>query len=447
MFHPDVVGVFPVDRLARVMDPQTTTWQNCLEHVALSDVGLRRSNNQDSLAVVVASSPAAFQQRGHLFMVADGMGAHAAGELASKLAVDTVPLSYHKLMDRSPPDALRAAVEDANNLIHTRGRASPDFKGMGTTSTTLVLLPQGAIVAQVGDSRAYRLRGDRYEQLTFDHSLVWEMRAAGNLPNGQVPEYIPKNVITRSLGPNAVVQVDIEGPFPLMVGDTFLLCSDGLSGQVKDEEMGMILQCLPLAEAARALVDLANLRGGPDNITLIIARVTAPWTPGASEGPSRSSRRAPAGNPVHPVMWMTLGILALLGVGLLTLQMPWWGLASLLAAAAVGAAAMLLRSGRGAPSAQWSGQPLGRGPYTSAQAAPSAEFVNQLATVARELREAATKGQWAVDWTRFNAQMDRGTAATQTGDFAQAIRQYCQSISFMMAELKRQRRSGGSGGR
>jgi len=146
-------------------------------------------------------------------------------------------------------------------------------------------------------------------------------------------------------------------------------------------------------------------------------------------------------------MWMTLGILALLGVGLLTLQMPWWGLASLLAAAAVGAAAMLLRSGRGAPSAQWSGQPLGRGPYTSAQAAPSAEFVNQLATVARELREAATKGQWAVDWTRFNAQMDRGTAATQTGDFVQAIRQYCQSISFMMAELKRQRRSGGSGGR
>ena len=277
------------------MDPQKTAWQSGLEHVALSDLGLRRSNNQDSMTAAVAGSLAAFQQRGHLFMVADGMGAHAAGELASKLAVDTVPLSYHKLADRSPPEALRAAMEDANSQIHSRGCASPDFKGMGTTSTVLVLLPQGALVAQVGDSRAYRFRGNRYEQLTFDHSLVWEMRAAAALPAGQVPDYIPKNVITRSLGPNPSVQVDLEGPFPVAVGDTFLLCSDGLSGPVNDEEMGILLHCLPPAEAARTLIDLANLRGGPDNITVVIVRVQGPLSPGGQTAPSATpSPRAAA---------------------------------------------------------------------------------------------------------------------------------------------------------
>ena len=125
-------------------------------------------------------------------MVADGMGAHAAGELASKLAIDTVPLSYQKIVDRAAPDALLAAVEDANQQINQRGGSDPEFKGMGTTCTVLVLLPQGALAAQVGDSRAYRLRGNRFEQLTFDHSLVWELRASGQLPAGHIPDYIPE---------------------------------------------------------------------------------------------------------------------------------------------------------------------------------------------------------------------------------------------------------------
>ena len=120
-----------------------------------------------------------------------------------------------------------AAVEDANQQIDQRGSSDPEFKGMGTTSTVLVLLPQGALAAQVGDSRAYRFRGDRFEQLTFDHSLVWELRASGQLPAGHIPDYIPKNVITRSLGPNPTVQVDVEGPFPLVVGDTFCSAATG----------------------------------------------------------------------------------------------------------------------------------------------------------------------------------------------------------------------------
>ena len=220
------------------MDQNADLWKHCLEYAALSDLGLRRSNNQDSLAVVIAGGQAAWQQRGHLFMVADGMGAHAAGELASKMAVDCVPLTYQKMLDAPPPEALRHAIADANQQIHDRGQASDDFRGMGTTASTLVLLPQGAVVAHVGDSRVYRLRGQRFEQLTFDHSLVWEMSAAGNMPEDEVPDYVPKNIITRSLGPNAEVEVDLEGPFPLEMGDTFLLCSDGLSGQVRDEEIG-----------------------------------------------------------------------------------------------------------------------------------------------------------------------------------------------------------------
>ncbi len=96
-------------------------------------------------------------------------------------------------------------------------------------------------MAHVGDSRVYRLRGGKYEQLTFDHSLLWEMSASGQFSKDSLPNLVPKNIITRSLGPHKNVQVDLEGPFPLEVGDTFLMCSDGLSGQVKDEEMGAIL--------------------------------------------------------------------------------------------------------------------------------------------------------------------------------------------------------------
>ena len=141
---------------------------------ALSDVGLRRTNNQDNMGVMMASNADLWQRRGHLFLVADGMGAHAAGEYASKLAVDHVPHTYHKEPDASAATAIRKAIEEANHIIPARGQANPDFQGMGTTCSALIMLPEGAMVAHVGDSRVYRLRSNRLEQLTFDHSLVWE---------------------------------------------------------------------------------------------------------------------------------------------------------------------------------------------------------------------------------------------------------------------------------
>ena len=239
-----------------------------LKHASVSDLGMRRTNNQDSLAVIVTDDVATWATRGHLLMVADGMGAHAAGELASKLAVDNIPHTYFKLRDLYPPAALRQAIRDANTAIHAKGQSSIGFQGMGTTCSCLVLLPQGALVAHIGDSRVYRLRGDLLEQLTFDHSLVWEMAAAGQMTEADVPAYIPKNVITRSLGPHPTVHIDLEGPFSAQSGDMFLICSDGLSGPVTDEEIGAILHCLGPQEAAETLVDLANLRGGPDNISV-----------------------------------------------------------------------------------------------------------------------------------------------------------------------------------
>src|SRR6185369_2097132 len=108
--------------------------------------------------------------RGHVFVVADGMGAHAAGELASKMAADGIPHNYHKIHDQPAVWAIAKAVEEINDQINQRGQANIDFQGMGTTSSVLVLLPQGALVAHVGDSRVYRLRGEQLEQLTFDHS-------------------------------------------------------------------------------------------------------------------------------------------------------------------------------------------------------------------------------------------------------------------------------------
>src|SRR6187549_623815 len=252
-----------------------------LKHASVSDLGMRRSNNQDSLAVVVTDDVATWATRGHLLIVADGMGAHAAGELASKLAVDNIPHTYFKLRDLYPPAALRQAIRDANTTIHSKGQSSIGFQGMGTTCSCLVLLPQGALVAHIGDIRIYRLRGDVLEQLTFDHSLVWEMAAAGQMTEADVPSYIPKNVITRSLGPHPTVHIDLEGPYSAESGDKFLICSDGLSGPVTDEEISTMLYCMDPEDAAETLVDLANFRGGPDNISVVVAKVDGVVPPSA----------------------------------------------------------------------------------------------------------------------------------------------------------------------
>jgi protein phosphatase len=411
------------------------TSHGALEHAALTDVGLRRANNQDAFAIVLAADDQDARRQGNLLMVADGMGAHAAGELASKIACESLPHTYRKLVDRPPADALRQAVLAANASIHERGQANAEFQGMGTTCSVLLLLPHTAIVAHVGDSRVYRLRGRTLDQLTFDHSLVWEMLAAGQMPRGEAASFIPKNIITRSLGPHADVQVDLEGPFPLEVGDTFLLCSDGLSGQVKDEEIGPILAALSPSEAVRLLVDMANLRGGPDNITALVAHVLA----------------VPAGNPelpppivkgarpsAHPALWCLLALCGLIAVGLAGSGYYVGALISGLLAVATGLVGLVQNTrNRSAPAATGLDGPFGSGPHTSHDGVPRAESVAVLCQMAQQLREAAKDEHWTLDWGRFNGYCEQAQTALAAADFKRAVRQYALAISFMMSELRR----------
>lgn len=382
-------------------DSNWPLWQHCLECAAVSDIGLRRANNQDAKAVVLAGSQEDFDRRGHLFLVADGMGAHAAGELASKLAADNIPLTYTKHPARDPAAALRVAVEEANQKIHIRGQESEDFQGMGTTVSTLVLLPQGALVAHVGDSRVYRLRGTLLEQLTFDHSLAWELHR--DQPKTDISPGIPKNIILRSLGPRETVEVDLEGYYPLEQGDTFLLCTDGLSGQVTNEEIAAILQCLPPSEALQVFVDIANLRGGPDNITGIVVHVTGPLQigTGTSQGTGLKSRSAGAQE----------------GGGLGSKLWSW------------------IRGGsRGRNGKRW-----GKGPYQTLDSPPSEQVVVELQKVVQELRNAAARSQWQIDWEDFNQKESAGQQAAQSNDFPQAVQHFCRAILGMMHQLRQQR--------
>jgi protein phosphatase len=414
------------------------TLRCAVESAALSDVGLRRGNNQDSLAIVLASDEQDWERRGHLFMVADGMGAHAAGELASKMASESIGHTYRKLLDRAPLDALRHAVLAANASIHDRGQANAEFQGMGTTCSVLVLLPRSAIIAHVGDSRVYRLRQATLDQLTFDHSLVWEMMAAGQMPRGEVASFIPKNIITRSLGPHADVQVDLEGPIPLQVGDTFLLCSDGLSGQVQDEEIGAILSVLSPQEAVRTLVDMANLRGGPDNITAVVVRVLA-VPEGEAEETESHVPSDPAAPHAHPALWAVMAACVLIALGLAAVGHYIPAFVSVLLAAVAAVVALVQSLGRSSPQPSNAGQSKrAPGPHATWECPPDSEAVAVLCQMAQQLREAAKDEHWTLDWGRFNAFGEQAQAALATREYTTAVRQYALAISFMMSEIRGQ---------
>ena len=425
---------------------QALNWSECLNYAALSDVGMRRSNNQDAYSLLLASSIEDWQRRGHVFVVADGMGAHAAGELASKMAADEVPHNYYKFREESSPDAIRKTIRQVNEDIHRKGQANSEFHGMGTTAVTLILLPQGALVAHVGDSRAYRLRNGRLEQLTFDHSLLWEMSASGQFARDTLPNLVPKNIITRSLGPHKTVLVDLEGPYPLEIGDTFLLCTDGLSGQLKDEEIGAIMMALPPNEAAQVLIDLANLRGGPDNITVEVVRITGPaitWNGSAPPEPlalAPEKTGADGPPPINKKLWAVVLVALAAAVGLTQLN----GLAALAALMVAGALATWGIVQRISPTAEVHylapGARLGRGPYAGVDCTPNQAIVNNLELLSDQLREAASDGQWSVDWNRFNTLSQHGKAAAGRGDYAQAIREFARAQHFMITELRKQGR-------
>ncbi|MDG2222590.1 MAG: protein phosphatase 2C domain-containing protein [Rubripirellula sp.] len=400
----------------------------------LTDVGMRRANNQDSSACLPSTSAERFASRGHLFVVADGMGAHAAGELASEMATEKIAMHYFRGTGDDAIEALRSAVSEANAAIHQRGQSNAEFHNMGTTASALAILPAGAVVAHVGDSRVYRLRGGLIEQLTFDHSLVWEMEASGHSSNSVWGAAIPKNVITRSLGPNASVEIDVEGPFEVKPNDCFLLCSDGLTGLVEDDEIGTLMDCLPEEMATRVLVDLTNLRGGPDNTTVVVVRVKNPPTIESRRARPKTRR---GNSSVSPFM-IAGAVICLIVAGLFAVMQSWGLVVVAVILAVISAVTCLVQAstgGSGSVSAPASG---GKGPYRSGDATATRALYESLGEKVKELREAASQNNWMMDWRKVNELQEKGLAALKAKSEKEAIKFQSRAIIETMNQLREQ---------
>jgi protein phosphatase len=261
-----------------------------------TDVGRRRSHNEDAYLV---------DEDLGLFVVADGMGGHAGGGTASRLAVETIRKVVRGARDHNPgafragaavedsavPDVLRQAVEEACAVIFEAAQADPDLSGMGTTVTAALVGGRSSFIAHVGDSRCYLVRGGRIYQVSEDHSLVNEQLKAGAISADEARNSRFRNIITRSVGFEHDVDVDLMG-LELEPQDAVILCCDGLSNLVEDQEILRVVEESPLAEAPDALVALANDRGGDDNITVIVIRAS-----GAVVGPAEDTPGETAGGP------------------------------------------------------------------------------------------------------------------------------------------------------
>jgi protein phosphatase len=211
------------------------------------------------------------------------MGGAQAGEVASKAAAESFD---RELPPGSPERVLEETIEGANRTIHERARRDPELAGMGTTTTALIvdLEAEEVAIGHVGDSRAYRFRDGRLERLTRDHSLVEEMRRKGQLTDAQAEDHPQRSIITRALGPEPEVKVDLQ-TVPAQAGDVFLVCSDGLTTMLDDDHVARLLgRASSMESAVRALVDEANRAGGRDNITVVAFRLEDAAAPAAAPG-------------------------------------------------------------------------------------------------------------------------------------------------------------------
>ena len=231
-----------------------------------SDVGKKRQLNQD----VVYSSELPVGNLPNLFIIADGMGGHKAGDYASRYAVDTIEKETLESLEENPEIILQKAISKANKDIRELSHQNPDMEGMGTTIVAATIYGKYMKVANVGDSRLYIINGKKIKQITRDHSLVEEMVRIGELDRISARNHPNKNIITRAVGVTASVVADFFD-VELKEGDVILMCSDGLSNMLEDEEIRMIA-CAQrdIIEKAEALVRAANNNGEKDNISLII---------------------------------------------------------------------------------------------------------------------------------------------------------------------------------
>ena len=273
------------------MTDQRTSIGRVVVHVfGRTDVGRTREHNEDAFLIAdLTTNHTALDDRleehvvgarGTLFMVADGMGGAAAGEIASAMAVETVLEEMRARWlanDRRDPEsfaaALKIATDVANTRIHRMATEQPEFRGMGTTATIAGLLGDTLYLAQVGDSRAYVVRDGRARQITKDQSLMQRLIDAGEITEEEAEQSERRNIILQALGPEPTIRTDITHQ-QLRRGDTVVLCSDGLSGLVRPEEIARVVSFEhDLKKVCKRLIDRANENGGPDNITVVVARV------------------------------------------------------------------------------------------------------------------------------------------------------------------------------
>jgi protein phosphatase len=261
----------------------------------LSDVGLVRALNEDSVLYIPPQQNDSNQNRGGLALVADGMGGHAAGEVASAMAAEIISRCYFDL-EGSVPDLLTSAFKEANREILKKSESNTACKGMGTTCTALAFDDRQVWLAHIGDSRAYLLRDGELQQLSEDQSLVAQMVQRGELSEEEAENSPMSSVILQALGTRPdIVPIIWKEAMPLLDGDVLLLCSDGLSNMVPSETIADIAGRLPPYEACQALINAALEAGGQDNVSLGIFSVvaTAKQIP---SGQNNSTRRIKIAN-------------------------------------------------------------------------------------------------------------------------------------------------------
>lgn len=243
-----------------------------IEYACLSDIGLRRSMNQDSYSVFPEDSQAVSSPKGQLFIVADGIGGHIGGNTASKMAVNIVQEEYFKDEAENIPECLRSAFQKANQLICDELSCTDPYMKMGTTCSALVLASQNAYIAHVGDSQILHIREGTITQLTRDHTIISDLLQRGAITEEEAQQHPEKRVLSRALGIEADIQIDILDPIELHEKQSFVLCTDGLS-KVSPEEIKNVVLAQPAEEACRILVQMANDRGGSDNVTVQVIKI------------------------------------------------------------------------------------------------------------------------------------------------------------------------------
>jgi protein phosphatase len=322
----DITAPYETETLQAGWAVKSSARPRCYAYIAFgakTDLGRVRENNEDKFDYLEPDEPSVLATRGRVYAVADGMGGHSAGQVASELSLNVFIRSYYADTKADVEASLNRAVREANAFVVDVARTIPGRNGMGATVTAAVVRDDDLIIAQVGDSRCYLLREGRFEQLTEDHSWVAEQVRSGAMTLEAAEQSPFRNVITRSMGGAPEVEPDLYA-VKLQVGDRFLLCSDGLSGMVSDAEIAEVLGQGSPSVAAWNLVDRANQYGGKDNITAFVLHVVdiQPW-PEEAEGPAVEAASnghaagaepaAPTGEPPEPAQEKTGLMSRLLG--------------------------------------------------------------------------------------------------------------------------------------